>query len=141
MKEPAFVMKMMATYGDMEVASHQEKTRRFYTNDTGDTIRREFNYTTVYANHFMYRHIVDDHNKFRHSLPSLEDTCVMQRWENHGFAFILAVTKVNAYNTLLYFIWKQAPNPPTLHQFRRNMALSIIKNDLIRGSFSCERKN
>ena len=26
MKEPAFVMKMMATYGDMEVASHQEKT-------------------------------------------------------------------------------------------------------------------
>ena len=74
MKESAFVMKMMSTYGDLDTSCDQEKMRRFFKNEKGETERREIKYTTVFSNHFKYRHSIDDHNNLRHSVPVFEET-------------------------------------------------------------------
>ena len=74
MKEPAFFMKMIMTYGDLNTNCNQEKTRRYFKNSKGDTEKRKIKYSTVFANHFKYRHIVDNNNNLRHSFPSFEET-------------------------------------------------------------------
>ena len=53
-------------------------------------------------NHYNYRDTMDEHNAFRHGCVtkhglSLEETWKTTRWENRIFAFILAVSEVNAY--------------------------------------------
>ena len=136
MKEPGFIMKLMSTYGDNQIAGNQENTRRFYKDSTGTTIRREFKYTTVFANHFNYRHAVDDHNNLRHSTPAFEETWITHRWPIRVFSFILAVTEVNAYLAFEYFIWKNNHHP-TLLQHRRKLAMSLIYNDFLEKDVTC----
>ena len=134
MKEPAFNMKMMSTYGDVDVPPNQEKTGRFYKDESGKIVHREFEYTTVFSNHFKYRHTVDDHNNLRHSTPSLEETWITHRWPNRVFSFILAVCEVNAFLAYKYFILKEQDSGTkalSLHQFRRKLAMSLIYNDMI----------
>ena len=129
MKEPAFNMKIMSTYGDKVVPENQENTRRFFKDETGITVKREFKYTTVFYNHFKYRHSIDDHNNLRHSVPSLEETWITHRWPNRVFSFLLAISEINTYLALKYFVWKKkGENIPTIHQFRRKLALSLIYN-------------
>jgi hypothetical protein len=84
MKELDYVMSLMSTYGTLEEI------------DDGGTIRKNFKYTEIIYNHFLYRHAVDDHNNKRHEPISLEVTWATQWWPNRVFAFFLAITEVNA---------------------------------------------
>ena len=134
MKEPAWNMKLMSTYyGDTETPSGQEKTRRFYKDATGTTIRRQFLYTTLFSNHFLYRHAVDDHNNLRHKVPSLEETWTTSRWLCRVLCFMMAVVEINAYLAFRFFVWRNDPDKtPTLHQFRRTLALELIYNEYLK---------
>ena len=83
--------------------------------------------------HFWYRHTVDDHNNLRHQLPSIEDSWLTHRWETHVFSFILAITKVNAFQCLWYFNFSKGelPGCPTLLTFCRRLAWHMIHNSWI----------
>ena len=75
--------------------------------------------TYVFSNHFWGRHMIDDHNNQRHSVPSIENSWVTHRWADRVFSFLLAITEVNAYNCFRYFIWEPAmrTNIPSIQQF------------------------
>ena len=97
MKEPDYVMKLMATYGSLTHHDGETKNIRW----VGDE-KNEFKYLKPYSDHYKYRHMVDDHNNLRHSAPSFEDTWATHRWPNRVFAFLLAVTEVNIFLWLRY---------------------------------------
>ena len=58
---------------------------------------KKFKYRLPFDSNFRYSHTFDDQNNLRHSLPSIEDTWVTDRWECRVFAFILAISEVNAF--------------------------------------------
>ena len=125
MKEPDYVMRMMATGGPLTADDTcRETTRRV----GGETVN--FQYTRPYDWHFRYRHAVDDHNNLRHALPSLEDTWRTTRWEIRVFTFLLAVTEVNVYLVLRWFVCIGASKKllPKYHEFRRRLAWLFIDN-------------
>jgi len=102
MKEPGYVMKMMATSGScIADESCRSTTRQWIEGRVQKS--KEFAYTLPFDNHFRYRHAVDDHNNLRHSLPSWEDTWVTQCWELYVLAFIIAVCEVNTYLAIRFF--------------------------------------
>ena len=96
LKEPNYVMKMMATGGSLMMNDSCCTTSCCWI-EGGVPKSKEFTYTLPFDHHFHYPHAVDDHNNLRHSLPSWEDTWVTQCWELHVFAFIIVVCEVNAY--------------------------------------------
>jgi hypothetical protein len=98
MKEPDYVMRMMATGGLLDAnGSCRMASRRW--NNGGVEVQRTFQYKCPFDWHFWCRHAVDDHNNLRHALPSIEDSW----WETRVFSFILAITEVNAFLCLRYF--------------------------------------
>ena len=129
MKEPGYVLKLMSTYGDFSVPIGQEKTKRTHeTNGMMSIIT--FFMTRVFSSHYKYRHAVDDNNNLRHSTPSIEGSWITHRWADRVFAFLLAVTEVNAYICFRYFIWKPLKRKcvPSIHEFRRRLAYLMIYN-------------
>ena len=132
MKEPDYVMRMMATGGPLD-ANDSCRTASHRWNEAGVEVHRTFKYKCPYDWHFWYRHAVDDHNNLRHSLPSIEDSWKTQRWETRVFSFILAITEVNAFLCLRYFTFGKGtlPGCPTLLAFRRRLAWQMIKNSWI----------
>ncbi|KAL7549033.1 hypothetical protein ACHAWF_012294, partial [Thalassiosira exigua] len=125
MKEPDYVMRIMATGG----ALISDETCKTAYRGLGDD-RVEFQYTRPYDWHFRYRHAVDDHNNLRHSIPSLEDTWVTQRWPIRVFTFLLAITEVNVYLTLKWFVFigDLTALLPEYVGFRRKLAWQFIDN-------------
>ena len=125
MKEPDYVMRMMATGGALRSDNTCRETSRRVG---GETVR--FSYTLPYEWHFKYRHAVDDHNNLRHALPSLEDTWNTMRWAIRVFAFLLAVTEVNTYLALRSTLLAGALGGkiPKFHVFRRKLAWLFIDN-------------
>ncbi len=73
---------------------------------------------------------MDDHNNFRHALPSIEDSWVTKRWEVRVFSFVLAITEVNALLAIWYFTFRdgEIDGCPTLLKFRRLLAREMIRN-------------
>ena len=66
------------------------------------------------------------------SLPAIEVTWRTHCWENRVFAFILAVSEINSFLFLRFFVWKPSnTKEPTLLQFRRSLALQLIDNEWI----------
>ena len=125
MKEPDYVMKMMATGGAlMSDASCRKTTRRV------DGTIAKFAYTLPFDWHFRYRHEVDDHNNLRHAVPSLEETWLTLRWVIRVFTFILAVTEVNVYLVLKFFVFvgDKAGDLEKYLEFRRLLAWMFIDN-------------
>ena len=128
MKEPDYNMKLMATYGTLTVEQGEKESVRHFGEKS-----MKFKYTKIFSYHFKYRHMVDDHNNLRHSTPTLEDTWKTHVWENRVFSFFLAITEVNLYCYLRYTIWKNQTEEtyPTLHQFRKRLAMALIENKYI----------
>ena len=95
---------------------------------------RSFQYPRPFDWHFRYRHAVDDHNNLHHGLPSIEDTWVTPRWECRVFSFILAISEINAYLVLRYFVFANntIEGCPTLMVFCRQLAWQLINNPWIR---------
>ena len=122
---------MMATYGSIGQTEY-EATR--YIEETKEQVH--FRLNDVFANHFKYRHAVDDHNHLRHQIPSIEDTWATHFWPNRQFAFLLAISEVNAYKAFKYFVWKNEKSSESskntifdLHTFRKTLAFELINNN------------
>ena len=133
MKDKDWTMKLMATYGGLTDHPTHPAARRVYKNNQGIYTNKFFKYTEPFANHYLYRHAVDDHNHLRHAIPSIEATWVTHRWANRVFSFLLAISEVNAYKAFLYFKSKHNPDltDMTLNQFRRKLAMALIHNEYL----------
>ena len=127
MKEPDYVMKIMATYGGLTAHEGQKESVRKWTVD-GEPWESRFQYKIPFSNHFDFRHVVDDHNNLRHQQPSIEGTWTTHRWSTRVFSFLLAVSEVNAYLAFKYFVWG-GEEKQTLQEFRVNLAWALIGND------------
>lgn len=139
MKDLDFNMKLMCTYGTVNVDPMQKDTRRHHKDGSNKGQATFFKYPIPFANHFKYRHSVDDHNNLRQQCPSIEKTWETKRWAVRIFQFILAITEVNCYKAFIFFIWKDQDKPKpryTLHQFRRMLALELINYDRSGGGIS-----
>ena len=109
MKEPKYVMKIMSTFGSLLVDEYGKQRKRKYKDASNNDVDTTFRYTMPFANHFKYRHAVDDHNHLRHQIPSLEGTWVTHYWPCRVFAFFLAITKINAFYASRFFIGTKTP--------------------------------
>ena len=87
-----------------------------------------FKYMEPFANHFLYRHCVDNHNNLRHSGVSIKETWHTHCWANCVFAFLLLILEVNTFLAFRSFIWDKADKKELLH-FRRQLALALINNE------------
>ncbi len=96
--------------------------------DVGQRVVWKFKYFLPFDWHFCYRHMVDDHNNLHHAVPSIEGTWETQRWECRVFAFTLAVSEVNAFLIIRYFLWGGVKAKETLLQFQRKLVWLLIKN-------------
>ena len=118
-------MKLMSTYGVLAPPLNQNDT--FRRKSDGTTLR--YKYTEVFANHYKFRHCVDDNNNLRHKVPSVEGSWYTHRWPVRVFSFIVAISEVNAFLAFRYFIWsKKMGHEMTLVQFRRKLSLQMIQN-------------
>jgi hypothetical protein len=128
MKDSGYTMKIMSTYGSLLVKDGQRDSIRTYTNAAGQNVTKKFKYTEPFANHFLYRHCVDDHNNLRHAGVSIEETWRTHRWVNRVFAFLLAISEVNTFLAFRSFVWDEEDKMELLH-FRRLLALALINNE------------
>jgi hypothetical protein len=62
LKDLGYTMKIMSTYGCLLVMDGQIDSIRNYQNAAGKNVTKKLKYTKPFANHFLYRHCVDDHN-------------------------------------------------------------------------------
>ena len=125
LKEPSYIMKMMATGGPLLANDSCKEQKRKWIEGGVERVGT-FRFPCPYDWHYKYRHTVDDHNNLRHALPSIEHTITTTRWEMRVFSFVLAVTEVNAFLAYRFFC---RPDPvPTLQQFRHKLAWELIKN-------------
>ena len=119
----------MTTYGTLTVPSDQTEIYRNLQNGS----RASFKYTECFANHYKYRHAVDDHNNLRHKVPSIEGCWHTHRWATRVFSYIVAISEVNTFLALRFFAWNKtkttSAKKPSLVQFRRKLALQLIKNE------------
>ena len=123
LKEPDYVMKVMSTYGGLVVKSGQEDSRRTWMEGDEEKTAR-FQYMEPFANHFDYRHLVDDHNLLRHMVPSIEETWTTDRWANRVFAYLLATSEINSYLAMKHWLWKDEKE--TVHYHWKQLALELI---------------
>ncbi|KAL7460432.1 hypothetical protein ACHAXS_000883, partial [Conticribra weissflogii] len=112
MKEPDYIMKMMATSGALVV---------WHWTVRGIAMRRVFTDTKPFHLHFKFRHVVDDHNNLQHALPSIEDSWRTNRWPVRVFLFILAITEVNTFLVMRLFNWEKK-HAPTYLSFHGKLA-------------------
>ena len=131
MKEPDYVMKLMATGGQLLSDNTCKETKRTWKVN-GVERTTTFKYPFPVDWHFKYRHAIDDHNNLRHALPSIEDAWSTIRWPVRVFSFILALTEANAFLSLRYFVFRRNPDGcPTLLEFRRDLAWQMINNPFL----------
>ena len=70
MKEPTYVMMMMATGGGLLADETCKESVRRWKENVEDMVKK-FNYKLPFDCYFRYRHTVDYHNNLSHSLPSI----------------------------------------------------------------------
>jgi len=73
MKEPDYVMRMMAMGGPLAAHDTCKEALRKWTEGGIEVVCR-FRYACPFDWHFRYRHAVDNHNNLRHALPLVEDS-------------------------------------------------------------------
>ena len=98
LKEPLYVMKMMATGGPL-ISNESCQEQKCWFKEDGAEVECTFQFSLPYDWNYKYRHNIDDHNNVRHSLPLVEGTIITTRWEMRVFSFLLAVFEVNAFLT------------------------------------------
>ena len=101
MKEPDYIMSIMANYGATnEVAS---ATTKCYYKVNGVEKTTSFKYTEPFFNHFKYRYVIDKNNHQRMQPISIEETWKMHQWEHRPYTFFLGVTTSNTQYGYNYF--------------------------------------
>ena len=127
MKEEKWITKVFDACG----TTVQQDDSKMVLRRLNDRSEVRFRYCDVHVNHYEYRHAVDDHNHLRQANLSLEDTWKTHRWENRVFAFILAMSEVNAFLAMRYFVWRKEEQSTTILSFRRMLARALIFNDFL----------
>ena len=94
---------------------------------------KKFKYKLLFDWNFSYGHVIDYHTNLRHALTSIEDTWMIDLWECWVFAFILAISEVNAFLILLCFVycglcWE---GMPTVLDFCQKLSWQLINNTYI----------
>ena len=100
MKEPNYAMKLITTYGTLEPTD--KRTQRTFKHG-GVMETKEFMYMEVVANHFLYRHKVDNSNKMMHAPIIGDRTWATKYWTDRCFAWYLSVSEVNVNYARVYF--------------------------------------
>ena len=92
--------------------------------ENGEDMMNKFKYKLPFDWHFCYHHAVDYHNNLRHALPSIEDIWVKYWWDCWVFDFILAISEVNTFLIIHYFVYcgLRWEGMSTLLEFRRKLA-------------------
>lgn len=126
MKEEDYVMKIMATYG---TNCPPMRKRKSATRTLANGTKVEFDYIEPIANHFDFRHCVDDNNHLRHMRPSIEETWKTHRWVLRVLAFFLAVSEANTFCAYRHFVWNKW-SIPYYHKFRRGLSIEMMENTL-----------
>jgi hypothetical protein len=131
MKEPDYVMKMMATGGVLETNDSCKMAKR----GNGPTVVH-FQYTKPIDLHFCYRHAVDDHNNLRHVQPNIEieGTWLTTCWPIRVFAFLLAIAEVNMFLALCFFVWSKEDRMELVN-FRRKFSGLMIMNPWLHNTY------
>ena len=138
LKEPIYTMKIMSTYAGLVAPHNPYEVNRHYIHNQQE-VKSSFKLQEPFANHYLYRHAVDDHNNARHALPSIEDTWGTHRWPCRVFSYILATSEVNTWLIYRYFVWKN--NEMELIDFRKKLAFALINNRYIEEeNITVERK-
>ena len=70
MKDPNYVMRMMATGGRLLADDTCKETVRILIENGEDAVKK-FNYKLTFDWHYHYRHAVNNHNNLSHELPSI----------------------------------------------------------------------
>ncbi len=83
MKEPDYVMKIMASGGALILDNNCKTVTRKLADGNGRAKQTKFQYTRPFDWHFWYHHIVDNHNNLHHLSPALEETWITKRWAFH----------------------------------------------------------
>ena len=139
LREPVYTMKLMSTYGSLVEPHSPYEVNRRYIGVNNQEVNKSFKLLEPFANHYRYRHVVDDHNNGRHALPAIEDTWGTHRWPNRVFAFILAISEINTWLAYRHFVWKE--KKLELIEFRKKLALALIENDYLEAEVSeCIRR-
>ena len=87
-------MMLMPTFGALKEVDSGDTARTVMVD--GKPVRTTFKYHEPFYNHFKFCHQVDDHNNQHHSPISFEETWMTKDWRHRVFAFIIAITEVNA---------------------------------------------
>ncbi len=87
MKEPDYVMQIMATGGSLCTMGGKEVRRIWRDGDSERTTT--FQYAKPFEWHFRYCHAVDDHNNLHHAIPSIEGTGSRIVGQSVSFPFCL----------------------------------------------------
>ena len=129
MKEPNYMVRIMATSGRLLTDDTCKDNVRIW-NQNGEDVLNNFKYKLSFDWYFLYRHAVENHNSIRHSLPSIEGTCVTDRWECWVFYFVLSISDVNEFLILIYFVycWLRWEFMTTLLDFCQKFVWPLIKN-------------
>jgi len=64
-----------------------------------------FCYTEQYYLHFMYQHLIDDHNAKMHAVPLIETSLVTTHWAMRVFRYLWATSEVNCFLGYKAFKW------------------------------------
>ena len=126
MKEPGYVMKLMAPWMTLKILEGTNIKRGWKEN----VLRKSehFVYKQPFGIHFRYRHHVYDLNKRRHEKISIETTWATNHWADWNFAWYFSVSTSNA-NLAHGNFQKGGEISPTL-QFRRRLAQELLKTIL-----------
>ena len=103
MMEPNYTLKIMGMASHLLVMDDWVHMRKWMEN--GVTKIVSFQYHEPFSLYFTYQHVVDNHNNLHHAVPSIEETWVTTRWALRVLQFLLAVTEVNMYLCMRYFVW------------------------------------
>ena len=125
MKEPDYVMSLMATYGSLSRGGPEKK--RVYESN-GQKRRKTFQYPEVVRDYFGARDKVDGHNSLRMYPVALEETWKTKRWPLRAFQFLLAITEVNM--KLTYESSYQA-DKTSQQEFRRKFFNAMVDNNYL----------
>ena len=128
-------MKIMATGGVLEADDSCKMAQR----GNGPSAVR-FKYTKPIDWHFRYRHAIDDHNNLCHALPSIEGTWITTRWPIRVFSFLLALTEVNMFLALRFFVWNKEEKMELVH-FRRKLSGLMIRNPWLPDTYGLDEES
>jgi hypothetical protein len=123
MKDTFTVSKYLTTWG----TSLPSDCMRYRCSPTGAGFET-FVLPEVVKEYYAARHAVDDNNRLRQGICSIEENCRVYSWPFRQFLFLFSVSEINALQACRYFVPSHAHTDHSLIDFRRNLARQLIHN-------------